>query len=238
MKAGSGSLFERRRWVPFPPTLTASEAPVAEKRRRYVLCRNPEEARRQKHRREEMLRVLEEEIQALEARQETHPKAACELMASRRFGSYLRQRKNGRLEINRARVAQEEKLDGKWLVITNDTSLSAEDVALGYKQLLRVEESFRRLKHGIDIRPVHHYKAERIEAHVFACVLALLLERVAELRTGEQWNELRLQFARLKMVAYAGSGGRVLQTTEPAAEQHKLLKALKIDPPRLVHHIG
>jgi transposase len=42
-------------------------------------------------------------------------------------------------------------------------------VALGYERLLRVEESFRRLEHGIDIRPVHHRTPERIEAHVFAC---------------------------------------------------------------------
>jgi transposase len=217
---------------------SAAEAAVATKRRRYVLCRNPEEARRQKHRRDEMLRELEAELKALEQRAEDHPKAACRLQASRRFGSYLRQRKNGRLEIDRAKVAQEEKLDGKWLVITNDASLSAEDVALGYKQLIRVEESFRRLKHGIDIRPVHHRTPERIQAHVFACVLALLLERVAERRTGERWGEIRRQLGRQKMVAYAGTAGQVLQTTEPTSEQHKLLKALKIDAPKLVHHIG
>jgi hypothetical protein len=175
--------------VAYPPP---EEEPVAEKRRRYVLCRNPEEAKRQKHRRDELLRELEAELKALHARKdEEHPKAACVLRSSRRFGAYLKTGADGKLEIDRARVAQEEKLDGKWLVITNDASLSAEDVALGYKQLLRVEESFRRLKHGIDIRPVHHRTRERIEAHVFACVLALLLERVAELRTHRRWGEIR-----------------------------------------------
>jgi hypothetical protein len=217
---------------------SASEAPIAGRRRRYVLCRNPEEARRQKHRRTEVLAELEAELQALEARKDAHPKAACRLQASRRFGPYLTQRKSGRLQIDRSRVAQEEKLDGKWLVVTNDPSLSAEDVALGYKQLVRVEESFRRLKHGIDIRPVHHRTAERIEAHVFACMLALLLERVAERRTGEGWGEIRRQFGRIKMVAYAGGAGRVLQTTETTAEQRKLLKALKIETPKLVHQVG
>lgn len=217
---------------------SAAEQPVAERRRRYVLCRNPEEARRQKHRREELLRELEAELKALEARAEDHPKAACRLQTNRRFGPYLKQRAGGRLVIDRAKVAQEEKLDGKWLVITNDLSLSAEDVALGYKQLLRVEESFRRLKHGIDIRPVHHRTPERIEAHVFACVLALLIERVAELRTGRRWGEIRREVSRLKMVAYEGPGGRVLQTTEPTAEQRKLLQAMKIETPKLVHHVG
>ena len=214
------------------------EEPVAEKRRRYVLCRNPEEAKRQQHRRDELLRELEAELKALEPREEEHPKAACALRSSRRFGAYLKAGADGRLEIDRAKVAQEEKLDGKWLVLTNDASLSAEDVALGYKQLLRVEESFRRLKHGIDIRPVHHRTPQRIEAHVFACVLALLLERVAELRTGERWGEVRRHLGRLKMVAYSGPGGQALQTTEITDEQRNLLQAMMIEPPRRIHHIG
>jgi transposase len=217
---------------------SVAEVPVAERRRRYVLCRNPEEARRQKHRRTELLRELEAELEALEARKNARPKAACRLQASRRSGPYLKQRRDGRLQIDRGRVAQEEKLDGKWLVVTNDLSLSAEDVALGYKQLVRVEESFRRLKHGIDIRPAHHRTPERIEAHVFTCMLALLLERVTERRTGARWGEIRRQFSRIKMVAYAGTGGRILQTTESTAEQRKLLKSLKIETPRLVHHVG
>jgi hypothetical protein len=221
--------------VAWPPP---EEEPVAEKRRRYVLCRNPEEAKRQKHRRDELLRELEAELKALRAREEEHPKAACALRSSRRFGAFLKAGAGGRLEIDRAKVTREEKLDGKWLVLTNDPTLSAEDVALGYKQLLRVEESFRRLKHGIDIRPVHHRTPERIEAHVFACVLALLLERVAELRTGERWGEIRRQLGRLKMVAYSGPGGRAMQTTEISDGQRKLLQAMRIELPRRVHHIG
>lgn len=215
-----------------------AEAPVATKRRRYILCRNPEEAKRQKARRTEILRLLDAELEALEGRRQVHPKAACALMASRRFGPYLKQLKSGRLRIDWAKVRREEKLDGKWLLLTNDVSLSAEDVALGYKQLIRVEESFRRLKHGIDIRPLYHRTEERIHAHVFACILALLLERVAERETGRHWSDIRQHFSRLKMVAYDGPGGRVVQTTERTPEQLKLLKTLNIKPPRLIHHAG
>jgi transposase len=101
-------------------------------------------------------------------------------------------------------------------------------VALGYEQLVRVEKVFRRLKHGIDIRPVHHRTTERIEAHVFTCMLALLPERVAERQTGERWGEIRRQLSRIKMVVYADSAGQVLQTTETTTEQRKLLESLKI----------
>ena len=215
-----------------------AEAPVATKRRRYILCRNPEEAKRQKAQRAEILRLLDAELEALEGRREVHPKAACALTASRRFGPYLKQLKSGRLRIDRTKVRREEKLDGKWLLLTNDVSLSTEDVALGYKQLIRVEESFRRLKHGIDIRPLYHRTEERIHAHVFACILALLLERVAERETGRNWSDIRQHFSRLKMVAYDGPGGRVVQTTERTPDQLKLLKTLNIEPPKLVHHAG
>jgi transposase len=215
-----------------------AEAPVATRRRRYIVCYNPKEAERQREHRAEILRLLEAELKALETRPDTHPRAACSLMSSRRFGPYLKQLKSGRLRLDRARIRREEKLDGKWLLVTNDVTLSAEDAALGYKQLVRVEESFRRLKHGIDIRPMHHRTEDRIRGHVFACILALLLERLAERDTGQLWAQIRQQFSRQKMVAYEGPGGRVLQTTELTHDQRKTLRALNIEPPKLIHQAG
>lgn len=216
-----------------------AEAPVATRRGRYLLCLNPQEARRQKRQRAEKLQLLERELAELEKAQgEEAPKAQAQLLASRRFGRYLKVDREGRLSLDRAKIQREEKLDGKWLLITNDPTLSAEDVALGYKQLVRVEESFARLKHGIDVRPLYHRTEGRIRGHVFACILALLLERVAERETGLKWPEIRQHFARLKVVAYHGSGGRVLQTVDRTREQDKLLKRLKIEPPPLIHHVG
>lgn len=215
-----------------------TEAPVATRRRRYIVCYNPKEAERQRRRRAEMLERLEAELRALEARPDAHPRAACSLMSSTRFGPYLKQLKGGQLRLDRARVQREEKLDGKWLLLTNDPTLSAEDVALGYKQLLRVEEAFRRLKHGIDIRPMYHRVEDRIRGHVFACILALLLERVAEGETSHSWSEIRHAFSALKMVAYEGPGGRVAQTTHLTPQQRKTLKQMKIEPPKLIHQAG
>jgi transposase len=215
-----------------------TDAPVATRRRRYIVCFNPKEAERQRIHRTEILRLLEAELKALDNRPDAHPRVACSLMISKRFGSYLKQLKSGRLRIDRARVRREEKLDGKWLLTTNDVTLSPEDVALGYKQLLRVEESFRRLKHGIDIRPMHHRAEDRIRGHVFACILALLLERVAERDTGRSWAQIRQHFSRLKMVAYQGSGGRVVQTTELTRDQRNVLKTLDIQAPKMVHQAG
>jgi hypothetical protein len=210
------------------------EAPVAARRRRYVVCRNPEEAKREKHRRDEALAELEAELKRLRAREEEHPQAACELLTSRRWKRYLKQDAKGRVEIDRAAVEREERLDGKWLLITNDETLSAEDVALGYKQLLRVEASFRRLKHGIDIRPMYHRRRERIIAHVFVSVLALLLERIAELRTGESWPRVRHALEGIAAVLFQSPSHRILQTTRPTPQALKYLSSLKISPPRQV----
>ncbi len=213
---------------------SGAEAPVAARRRRYVLCRNPEEAKRQKHRRDEALTALEAELKRLKEREEEHPKAACALMTSRRWGRYLKQDAKGRVEIDRAVVEREERLDGKWLLITNDETLSAEDVALGYKQLLRVEASFRRLKHGIDIRPMYHRTRERITAHVFVSVLALLLERIAELRTGESWPRVRHALEGIAAVLFRSPSHQILQTARPTPQALKHLAAMKIPPPRQI----
>jgi hypothetical protein len=208
-----------------------AEAPVASRRQRYLVCRNPEEARRQRHRREEALEEIRAELERLTSE---HPKKACELMMSRRLGRYLKLGRGGRPVLDRAVIAREEKLDGKWLLVTNDSSLSAEDIALGYKRLLRVEASFRRLKHGIDVRPLYHRKDDRIRAHVFACVLALLLERVAELRTGETWPRVQHELQKIQAVLLESDSHRVLQTTKPPSRALKFLRQMKIPAPKQI----
>ena len=82
---------------------------------------------------------------------------------------YVKELKSGKLKIDLAKVKQEEALDGKFLLSTSDESLSVEDIALGYKQLLEVERAFRTLKHSLSLRPVYHSKDDRIPSHVLIC---------------------------------------------------------------------
>jgi len=72
------------------------------------------------------------------------------------FARFLRQTKTGKLRIDRSAVNHERKLDGKYLLRTSDESLSAEDIALGYKALYEAERGWRDLKSTIDLRPVYH----------------------------------------------------------------------------------
>ena len=147
-----------------------------ERRQRYAVCHNPEEASRQKRHRDKVLELVGAELATLQAPAagEKHSKRTCELLASERFSRYLRQTKRGALRIDRAAVRREAKMDGKWVVTSNDDTLSAEDLALGYKQLMRVEACWRQMKSGLRMRPVYHWTPHRIRAHVMLCVLGLL----------------------------------------------------------------
>ena len=194
--------------------------------RRHVVCFNPKEAERQKAHRQELFSELREELKSLRA----HPKRACRLIASRRFGPYLRRLKSGELKISLTAVRERERHDGLWVVHSNDYDLSAEDLALAYKQLIRVEEAWRTMKSTIEIRPVFHRTSERIRAYVFLCVLALLVERVAEQACGESWPRIREELRSIKIGQLLGPQGTVYKTTPGSNEVRNFLKMLKIAP--------
>jgi transposase len=101
-----------------------------------------------------------------------------------------------------------------FVVTTNDDTLTAEDVALGYKHLLPVEESWRELERGIRLRPVYHWMAHRIHAHVRLSVLSLLLARVVEHLGQDTWRNLRDQLDRVKVATLRTPHGRLVQTSK------------------------
>lgn len=203
-----------------------------ERRRRYVVCHNPSEERRQEQHRQRVLAELEAELASLkQQRGARHSKRACDLLTSRRFGRYLRQTAGGLLRIDRAAVRDAARYDGKWVITSNDDTLTAEDLALGYKQLMRVEQCWRQLKSGLRLRPVYHYRPWRIQAHVTQTVLGLLLERIAEIRAGDTWRNIAAKLETIKVVEYDRAGARVHQTTELRAEVVELLDKLGVAPP-------
>ena len=203
-----------------------------ERRRRYVVCFNPQEAGRQSRHRAQVLEELEVELSSLsQSRGETQTKRLCQLRTSRRYGPYLKLSKRGKPVIDRAAVRARAKLDGKFVVHSNDDTLSAEDMALGYKQLQRVEESWRSLKSTLRIRPVYHWTPHRICAHVSLGILALLLERVAENACEDTWRNIRDDLRQIQLAELSSPDGTVWQITEPAEEAANRLKLLKINKP-------
>ena len=85
---------------------------------------------------------------------------------------------NGK-EINDAKIEIVKKLAGRFMIVS-DTDLSVEEIVRGYKDLWRIERSFRTIKSFLEIRPVYHRRDDRIEAHIFVCVLSLLISRLFE----------------------------------------------------------
>ena len=204
-----------------------------ERRKRYVLCFNPQEAERQRQHRQQVLMEMDAELTALDKREEEHPKAACTLMASKRYGRYLSTDRHGRPKLDAAKVKAAGKFDGKFVVITNDDTLSAEDVALAYKAGAMIESCFRRMKQtGLEVRPMFHWTARRIEAHVKLCVLALQMQRSAEIRTELSWMRIAHALGALKAVRYRSESRTIVQRTKISSELARLLKRLGISAPK------
>jgi hypothetical protein len=206
----------------------------ATNRDRFVICHNPERAERDRTVREQILERLRQEIHHADG---LPPSKRAELYGALAtkpaYKRFLRRTPTGKLRIDRAAVTRETKLDGKFLLRTSDESLSAEDIAQGYKALYEAERGWRDLKHTIDMRPAYHRREDRIEAHVQLCWLALLLMRVAETKTDQTWRNLRNELDRMHLVTLATTEGTISQRTELTPGHRRILKALELpEPPR------
>ncbi|MGH3419853.1 MAG: IS1634 family transposase [Streptosporangiaceae bacterium] len=202
---------------------------------RFVICFNPEAAGRDAHMRAQMVAQLEDLIDGSDAlpavkRGELRGK----ISAKPGLNRYLRVTPGGLLRTGKATIKTEENLDGKYLLRCSDPHLSAEDIALGYKQLLEVERGWRDMKQIIDLRPACHRLEERIRAHVILCWLALLLIRIIETTAGDTWSNIRRHLDRLHLGTFAGAAGTFRQRTELTKPQRDLLAKLAIAPPKQI----
>ena len=210
-----------------------------ERRRRYAVCFNPEEAKRQQEHRAQVLAELEAELDSLQqADPDQHSKRVCELRASGRYGRYLKLRAGHKLVIDQSRAKEQERYDGKFVVHSNDDTLTAADMALGYKQQQRVEEAWRTLKSGLRMRPMFHWAPHRIHANVALSVLALLLERAVEHAGADTWRNIRDDLKTIKLAQLLSPNGTVWQVTDPSPGSSKRLKLMKITPPRPILKLG
>ena len=82
--------------------------------------------------------------------------------------------------------------------------------------------------------PMYHWVPRRIETHVRICVLALLIERVAELSCGKSWRQIREALDRLQVTKFENSSHRFLHRNELDSETSNVLKSLKISTPKQV----
>jgi hypothetical protein len=206
-------------------------------RDRFIVCRNPDEAERDRTIRDQIVARLE---QAIDDTDELPARKRAELAGALKtrpaYNRFLRiTPTTGLLRIDRAAITADAKLDGKFLLRTSDPTLSAEDVALGYKQLLQVERGWRDLKLHLDLRPVFHRREDRIRAHVLLCWLALLLTRIAENACDDTWRNLRRDLHQLAAIESTGPDGTIIETTRPTPAQQHIYNACDVAlPPRFL----
>jgi transposase len=202
--------------------------------RRYILCYNPREAQRERKHREQVVKELEEELKSHSERQAT-ARWAIDLLASGRYKRYLTIDKQDRIRLDREAIQLASRHDGKWVLQTNDDTITVEDAAAGYKGLLVIERAFRTLKNTrIKMEPMYHWLPKRIEAHVKLCVFSLLIERVAELECKQPWSHIQRTLSTLQATEFQTKKNQFFQRNEPASELVTILKSLNIPMPKTV----
>ena len=232
------ALSRQGRYQAVAGNLQVKEVRLPDAPDRLVICYNPEAAARDAAIRADLIAKLEETItgtDTLTATKRAELRGKISMMPG--LNRFLRITPGGLLRVDKSKAKAEENLDGKYLLRCADPQLSPEDIAVGYKQLLEVERSWRDMKQILDLRPIYHRLEERIRAHVLLCWLALLLIRVAENATGQTWPVIRRELDRIHLGAFTGPAGTFRQRTELSKPARDLLTKLSIDPPGKIHKL-
>ena len=214
--------------------LSVKEVRVGEGARaqRFVVCHNPEAATRDQQVRANLVSYLETQTRGSdEWTKSKRDELAGRLRTTPALWRLVRRLSDGRFRIDKAAIANEAKLDGKWLLRTSDDTLTPSDLALAYKQLLEVERGWRDMKGSLGLRPVFHHREDRIRSHVQLCWLGLLLMRVIENQTGDTWRNVRHELDRMHLVTMETAEGRVAQRSNTTAGQAEIFKSLAIAEP-------
>ena len=229
-------LSKKGRYTVIKDNLHAKEVIIGdgEMRKRYILCFNPKEAKRQRKHRARVIEILEKEL-AKHPDKKATAQWAIELLASQRYKRYLTITKGNQIRIDRGKARQAQKYDGKWVLETNDDTISMQDAASGYKGLMVIERCFRSLKRTqIKMTPMYHWVPRRIETHVRICVLSLLIERVAEIACQQPWSQIRRKLQTLQVTEFLSLKHRFYRRNELTPEVSQTLKTLAVAAPKSI----
>ncbi len=199
--------------------------------RRYVVCRNPVEAKKDAVAREAILEKLESALKS-------GPKA---IVANAGFKRFVRVER-GAVSIDREAVARDARLDGKFVLRTN-TDLETPEVALAYKSLWRVERAFRESKTTLEVRPVFHHRDDTTIGHIVGCFLALRLEVDLQRRLDAKavdisWPDMMRDLTEVRAVELTLDGKRYRLRTDLQGSAAAAFAAAGVRPPRVVTELA
>jgi Transposase DDE domain len=210
--------------------LEAKEVRVG--KRRYVVCRNLAEAQQDAATREAVLATLRTKLK--------HGDKS--LVGNAAYRRYLKRPDRRHFEIDEARVAEDARYDGLYVLRTN-TALPPLTVMLRYRELLVVEQIFRTTKAVLQTRPIYHQTDAAIRGHVFCSFLALVLrkaleERLAAARLKPEWSELLADLDRLQEIELAQDGKRFVLRTPVTGIAGKALQAAGVALPPNIREVS
>jgi hypothetical protein len=176
--------------------------------RRYILCVNAEQAKHDRQQRRQIVQGLKEQLRQGD-------KA---LVGNKGYRRYLKVEGDSHFAIDTAKLTEEARFDGKWVLRTN-TELAAADVALQYKKLWMVEQWFRSCKSLLETRPIYHKRDETIRGHVFCSFLALVLRYELQARLEArghafEWADVVRDLERVQSVEVAQGDKHYLLRSE------------------------
>ena len=172
---------------------------VLHNEKRYIVCMNTRQARKDAADRQAIIASLKEQLK----------KGLKSLVGNKGYRKYLKIDKDS-ARVDMDKVKYESRFDGKWVLTTN-MDLSAEKIALKYKELWQVERVFRDVKTMLHTRPVYHQRDENIRGHVFCSFLALILRKELERRLNAsghvfEWSDIKQDLKALQQVTIEENG--------------------------------
>jgi transposase len=198
---------------------------------RYIVCRNQDEARKDAADREAIVASLREQLRC----------GAKSLVGNRGYRRFLSTPGADSFQIDEAKIAEDARYDGKWVLRTN-TELDAAEVALQYKRLWMVEQWFRSSKSLIDTRPIYHHLDETIRGHVFCSFLALVLRQELQARLENhgqdvEWADVIHDLDQLHITEVQQDGKRFLLRDDAKGTCAAVFQAARVALPPKVQQV-
>ena len=203
---------------------------VLHNKKRYIVCLNPRQARKDARDREAIIASLKEQLK----------KGPKSLVGNKGYRKYLKFDKDS-ARIDMDKVEYESRFDGKWVLTTN-MDLATDKVALKYKELWQVERVFRDIKSILETRPVYHQRNENIRGHVFCSFLALVLRKELERRLNQaghlfEWSDIKQDLKALQQVTIEEDGKCFAIRSECKGHCGKIFQAVKVAVPPTIREV-
>ena len=199
--------------------------------RRYIVCLNTRQARKDAFDRKAIIESLEEKIR----------NGAKGMIGNKGYRKFLKIASSN-ISVDLKKIEEETKYDGIWVLRTN-TRLSAKNVALKYKQLWMVERAFRDMKSVLDTRPVFHQRDETIRGHVFCSFLSLALRKELYRRLEAaghpclEWADIKQDLEALQEIRIEDNGKKLGIRTQCLGSCGKIFQAVGVALPPTIREL-